>query len=109
MRRMEEVAPDRTGDTPDGLLTLPSAPPGPPERGKGSLLAERVRWLRARVGWDDRHERLAAHPLLTGLRRSEIRRWAVAADEVEFDAGDLLLHEGRIGYWFFLVHGGTAT
>jgi len=106
---MEDVAPDRAGGAPDTLLALPPGPPAPPEHGRGSLLADRVRWLRARVGWDDRHERLAQHPLLTGLRRSDIRRWAVAADEVEFDAGELLLHEGRIGYWFFLVHGGTVT
>src|SRR5436309_15893432 len=134
MRRMEQVAPDRAGDTPETLLArrpdgapashgsarhlllrrrgrraVAPGPPATPERVQGSPLADRVRWLRARVGWDDRHERLAAHPLLTGLRRAEIRRWAVAADEVEFDAGDLLLHEGRIGYWFFLVHGGTVT
>src|SRR5436309_3274951 len=98
MRPMEEGAPDRTGDTPDALLArgLASTPlphggaghvslrrrrrrafgPGPPgtaDPRKGSPLAERVRWLRARVGWDDRHERLAEHPLLSGLRRSEIR------------------------------------
>ena len=104
---MEEVAPDRVGDTPDTLLAhhLASAPV--PQG--ASPLVERVRWLQARVGWDDRHERLAEHPLLSGLRRSEIRRWAVAADEVEFDPGEMLLHEGRIGYWFFLVHTGSAV
>jgi len=104
---MEEVAPDRAGDTPDTLLAhhLASAPV--PQG--ASPLVERVRWLQARVGWDDRHERLAEHPLLSGLRRSEIRRWAVAADEVEFDPGEMLLHEGRIGYWFFLVHTGSAV
>jgi hypothetical protein len=61
------------------------------------------------VAWDDRHIRLAAHPLLTGLSRAEIRRWVQAADEVEFDPGQVLLAEDRIGYWFFVVVDGTVV
>ena len=63
---MEEVAPDRAGDAPDTLLAhhLASAP----VPHGASPLVERVRWLQARVGWDDRHERLTEHPLLSGLR-----------------------------------------
>jgi PDZ domain-containing secreted protein len=60
------------------------------------------------VAWGDHHRRLAAHPLLQGLRRSVIRRWALAADEVEFDPGEVLLREDRLGYWFFLVQDGEA-
>lgn len=55
------------------------------------------------------NERLAAHPLLAGLRHWEVRRWARAADEVEFEAGQVLLNEDRIGYWFFLIHSGTVV
>jgi CRP-like cAMP-binding protein len=68
-----------------------------------------VRWLRTRWGWDDRHDELASHPLLTGLSRTVIRRLALDGDEVEFDAGQELLREDHIGYWFFLVGSGTAV
>ena len=74
----------------------------------GFDLRTELRVLLGRVAWGDHHRRLAAHPVLSGLRRSVIRRWALAADEVELDPGDVLLREDRIGYWFFLVQEGTA-
>lgn len=51
---------------------------------------------------------LLTHPLLAGLRRGELRRWSQAADEIELDAGDVLLTEDRRGDWFFLIEDGTA-
>jgi hypothetical protein len=60
------------------------------------------------VAWDDRHVRLSTHPLLQELSRGQIRRWVQAADEVEFDPGQVLLAEDRIGYWFFIVMDGTV-
>ena len=54
-------------------------------------------------------DRLYLHPLLGGLRRSELRRWREVTDQVELDAGDVLLEEGRIGNCFFLIAEGTAT
>ncbi|MBV8691857.1 MAG: cyclic nucleotide-binding domain-containing protein, partial [Actinobacteria bacterium] len=51
---------------------------------------------------------LLTHPLLLGLRRSELRRWSQAADEIELDAGDVLLTEDRRGDWFFLIEDGSA-
>ncbi|MBV9933503.1 MAG: cyclic nucleotide-binding domain-containing protein [Actinobacteria bacterium] len=51
---------------------------------------------------------LLTHPLLLGLRRGELRRWSQAADEIELDAGDVLLTEDRRGDWFFLIEDGSA-
>src|SRR2546430_1728309 len=59
----------------------------------GFDLRTELRVLLGRVAWGDHHRRLAAHPVLSGLRRSVIRRWALAADEVELDPGDVLLRE----------------
>src|SRR5437764_14860389 len=91
---------------PDDVWTHPSAgaPPPPPSGPDGRHLPHRGRRLRIRRF--DR--RLAQHPLLEGLTRSQLATWSKAADEVEIAAGDPLLMEDRIGYWCFLISAGEA-
>lgn len=62
-----------------------------------------VSGVRGRYDW-----RLAGHPLMAGLPRGQLRKWAKAADEVSIDAGETLLRENRIGYWFFMITEGEA-
>src|SRR5688572_24087490 len=101
------VADEATRTTPPedvaaGSSVAPRAAPVLP-----ALAALRSWWsIGASIAFN---ERLAAHPLLQGLRHWEVRRWARAADEVEFEPGQVLLNEDRIGYWFFLIHSGTVT
>lgn len=68
------------------------------------------------IRWDDRHRRLASHPLLAGCARPEVRRIVRAGDEIRVSAGEIVAQEDTIGYWFVLVlegelartKGGTA-
>jgi PDZ domain-containing protein len=52
---------------------------------------------------------LAAQPLLRGCTRREIRHLAHVGDECFVPAGTVLAHEGRIGYWFFVVEEGSVA
>jgi len=106
--RLDEAVHDPPPDLGGPGPLLASDPAGSRGRGPDLSLRGELRGLLGRVAWSDHHRRLAAHPVLAGLRRSVIRRWALAADEVEFDPGDVLLREDRLGYWFFLVQEGTA-
>jgi Lon-like protease len=58
--------------------------------------------------WEDKHRRLAAHPLLAGCTRQQVRRIARVADEAKVPAGQALVREDRIGYWMFLLEKGTV-
>jgi PDZ domain-containing protein len=53
--------------------------------------------------------RLVHHPALTGCSPRELRRIAAAADETLLTAGDTLLTEGHVSFWFFLIDRGTAA
>jgi PDZ domain-containing secreted protein/CRP-like cAMP-binding protein len=57
--------------------------------------------------WDDVHQRLAAQPVFESCSRSEVRQLARAGDECVVPAGTVLCKEDRIGYWFFVVTGGS--
>lgn len=59
--------------------------------------------------WTDRHQRLAAHPVLATATRREVRTLARYGEEVEVDAGVPLLSEDSIGKWFVLVLRGDLT
>src|SRR3954453_1449391 len=83
-----------------------------PERGGWSRAGEAVRraarWLSDPLRWDDTHRRLAALPLLQACSRSEIRPLAHIGDECVVPAGTELVHEGGIGYWFFVIEDGAV-
>jgi PDZ domain-containing protein len=57
---------------------------------------------------DEKVDRLARQPLLASCSRAELRRLAKVADEVEIGAGNTLVQEGWIGYWFFMIDSGVA-
>lgn len=59
------------------------------------------------VRWEDRHQRLAAQPVLRACSRSDIRRLARLGDECVVPAETVVCHEGRIGYWFFVIMDGS--
>ncbi|HUP85534.1 MAG TPA: cyclic nucleotide-binding domain-containing protein [Acidimicrobiales bacterium] len=58
--------------------------------------------------WDERHERLSKQPVFARCSRAEIRRLATAGDECFVERRTVLCHEGRIGYWFFVVTSGAV-
>ena len=68
-----------------------------------------LRWFVDPPRWDDVHRRLAALPLLRACTRREIRHLAHVGDECLVPAGTDLVHEGRIGYWFFVVETGSVA
>ncbi len=61
------------------------------------------------IRWDERHRRLAQHPLLAGCTRTEIRRIARAGDEVLVGEDEIVAQEDTIGYWFVLVLDGELS
>jgi CRP/FNR family cyclic AMP-dependent transcriptional regulator len=52
--------------------------------------------------------RLKQIPLFAGLRSKEIARVAQLADEVEVEAGQRLVDEGRFAHEFFVIEDGEA-
>src|SRR5205807_7911175 len=52
--------------------------------------------------------RLARQPLLRQLSPRQLRRMASVTEEVVVPAGELLVEQGRHGFWFFLVERGHA-
>ena len=73
--------------------------PGGDHQGRRALLSR----LLDPVRWEDRHQRLAAQPVLRACTRSDIRTLARLGDECVIPAETVVCHEGRIGYWFFVV------
>lgn len=63
----------------------------------------------ARRAWDDRHRRLAALPTLAGWGRHDLRRLVAHGEEVLVPAGEVLLAEDLIGYWFVIVIEGALA
>ena len=53
-------------------------------------------------------DRLKAIPLFAGLNRKERRALAPRADEVELEAGRVIVREGDWPYEFFAIESGTA-
>lgn len=68
------------------------------------LLAPRA-YLRQR---DSKLARLARHPLLAGCSRAERRLFAWYSDQIECEPGDVLVRQGWIGHWFFLIDDGVV-
>ncbi len=52
--------------------------------------------------------RLKAIPVFAGLGKDELKRVAECADEIEVEAGEYLLEEGRFAYEFFAIERGAA-
>lgn len=61
------------------------------------------------VRWDERHRRLARHPLLAGCSRTEVRKVVKAGDEVTVGEGEMIAQEDTIGYWFVLLLDGELV
>ncbi|MGI8791978.1 MAG: cyclic nucleotide-binding domain-containing protein [Acidimicrobiales bacterium] len=57
--------------------------------------------------WDDRHRRLAGLPPFAQWSRNELRQLVARGDEVVVHAGDEILAEDAIGYWFVVVVDGA--
>src|SRR5690242_16049534 len=85
-----------------------SVGPDPAPSRAESVRRAAVRWLVDPLRWDDVHRRLAAQPLLRACSRREIRHLAHVGDECVAPAGSELVHEGGIGYWFFVVEAGSV-
>jgi PDZ domain-containing protein len=63
---------------------------------------------RIRLG-DLKVRRLVGHAALSGCTPRQLRRIAAVADETRIAAGDDLLVQGRVCFWFFLIDDGTAA
>jgi PDZ domain-containing protein len=61
------------------------------------------------VRWDERHKRLARHPLLAACSRTDIRRIVKAGDELTVGEGEMVAQADTIGYWFVLVLAGELV
>jgi antitoxin (DNA-binding transcriptional repressor) of toxin-antitoxin stability system len=90
-----------TGVAMDAGVRTPEAEPATP------------RWRRRRrrrwQWWSDLHRRLAAHPCFAACSRDEIRRITRWGDEVEVDAGEVLLREDTIGRWLLVILSGEVA
>jgi CRP-like cAMP-binding protein len=61
-----------------------------------------------RLGRDAKVELLKSVPLFAGCSKTELRRLAATADEVDLRSGFLLMREGRPGREFFVLIDGTV-
>ena len=90
---------------PPTAAQSPARPSRPPHRPRDT---GRRHGHRRRLRWTALHQRLAEHPTFSRCSREEIRRIARWGDEVEVDAGQVLLAENRIGQWFLAVLSGRV-
>lgn len=88
-------------DTDGGSFDERRLPVGPSRR------RTRIPWWQP--WWTPLHRRLARHPTFASCTRAEIRRIARWGDEVEVDAGEVLVRRDKIGYWFFAIHSGHVA
>lgn len=58
---------------------------------------------------DSHLEKLAEVPLFSACSRKDLQKVAKASDEVEVEAGRVLVEQGKTGHEFFLILDGTAT
>lgn len=58
---------------------------------------------------DPKVDRLAALPVFREVSRRRLRRLAALLDEIEVDAGDILVHQGELAREFVVVVSGNAT
>jgi PDZ domain-containing protein len=56
----------------------------------------------------EKRARLSRQPLLAGCSPLTLRRIAAVADEITARPGDVLVHQGRHVFWFFLIQQGRA-
>jgi PDZ domain-containing secreted protein len=56
----------------------------------------------------EKRARLSRQPLLAGCSPLTLRRIAAVADEITVHPGDVLVHQGRHVFWFFLIQHGRA-
>ena len=56
----------------------------------------------------EKRARLSRQPLLAGCSTLTLRRIAAVADEINARPGEVLVHQGRHVFWFFLIQHGRA-
>lgn len=54
-------------------------------------------------------DHLASVPLFSACSKKDLQRIAKASDEVDVEAGRVLVDQGKAGHEFFLIIAGTAT
>lgn len=74
--------------------------------------SQRVKHLIAPKSYLRRRDRklaaLARHPLMAGSTRAERRFFARYSDEIECAPGDILVKQGFISHWFFMIVDGVS-
>jgi hypothetical protein len=70
--------------------------------------ADKLRGEPNSTRYPDIEKRLAAHPFLKGMSPHHIELLALCAMPTEFDAGQIVLHEGEPASGFYLIEKGTV-
>lgn len=65
--------------------------------------------MRAGRGRDAHLDHLAQVPLFAAFSKKDLQKIARASDEIEVQAGKVLVDQGRIGHEFFLIVEGKAV